>query len=54
MSDFDGRIVDLYRGELDYLRQSGRVFSEKYPKIAARLELSDPVSYTHLTLPTKA
>ena len=44
MSDFDGRIVDLYRGELDYLRQSGRVFSEKYPKIAARLELSDQES----------
>ena len=40
MADFDARLIDQYQDEMNYLRQSGREFAKKYPKIAARLELS--------------
>ena len=44
MSDFDNRLIELYRGEMQYLRQAGRDFSVKYPRIASRLELSEQES----------
>ncbi len=34
-------LLPYYEGELTYLRQMGRAFAEKYPKIATRLQL-DP------------
>lgn len=43
----DPRLLDYYNQELNYLRESGLEFAERFPKIASRLglhesELSDP------------
>ncbi|MBT4354177.1 MAG: hypothetical protein HOD13_06400, partial [Rhodospirillaceae bacterium] len=40
MADFDSRLIELFREEIDYLRQAGAEFGARYPKIAGRLELS--------------
>ncbi len=40
MADFDSRLIDLFRGEINYLRHAGQEFSRKYPRIASRLEIS--------------
>ena len=40
MADFDSRLIDLFRGEINYLRHAGQDFSRKYPRIASRLEIS--------------
>ena len=40
MADFDSRLIELFREEMDYLRQAGAEFGSRYPKIADRLELS--------------
>jgi type VI secretion system protein ImpG len=40
MADFDSRLIELFRGEIEYLRKSGAEFGARYPKIAGRLELS--------------
>ncbi|GAB1429763.1 type VI secretion system baseplate subunit TssF [Ignavibacteria bacterium] len=39
-SDNTGDILEYYQREISYLRKSGLEFAKKYPKIAARLELS--------------
>ncbi len=33
------RLLDYYENELTFLRQMGKEFAEKHPKIAARLQL---------------
>jgi type VI secretion system protein ImpG len=40
MMNEDGDFIRYYKGELTYLRKMGRLFSERYPKLASRLELS--------------
>ena len=40
MADFDSRLIELFRGEIEYLRKAGADFGTRYPKIAGRLELS--------------
>ena len=40
----DGRLLDYYERELSYMRRMGSAFAARYPKIAARLELSDDES----------
>ena len=38
--DFQDDLVDYYRRELSYLRESGDDFSKRYPKVANRLSFS--------------
>ncbi|MHA1558221.1 MAG: type VI secretion system baseplate subunit TssF [Alphaproteobacteria bacterium] len=38
------RFIDYYHEELSYLRNSGKIFAKKYPKIARRLDFSDQES----------
>jgi len=40
MSAFDERLLELYETELRYLRYAGADFARRFPKLAARLELS--------------
>ena len=40
-------LLRAYQRELAYLRQAGAAFSAKYPKIAARLELSAEAPSPH-------
>jgi type VI secretion system protein ImpG len=34
-------LIDFYQRELNYLKRRGEAFAEEYPKIAARLQISD-------------
>lgn len=43
-SNLDIRHLNYYEKEVTYLRQSGALFAQKYPKIAKRLVLSDKES----------
>ena len=36
---FDEDLIELFHGELDYLRSAGADFARKYPKLASRLDL---------------
>jgi type VI secretion system protein ImpG len=38
--DYQEDLVDYYRRELSYLRESGENFAQRYPKVAKRLSLS--------------